>query len=408
MMRLRSHVLALVAAGAASLLMLMGPSARAQESVQFEGNVFTKGADGKEVPVEGATVDIYRTDIKSGKWEIKTNKAGRYIMLGLPVRAVVTVVISGPGLQPTFQTDVRAATGEPLKFVMQPGPGTRPSLEDVMKAGGGAPPPTSTGMSEADRKKAEADRANAEAERAKLEAVRGQFDEKKNLFDAGVKASQAKDYQAAITSLTQSIEGLEGADPKFFGELVEKASSNLAEAHYQLAVELFNKKERDAAKQHLEQAATSIDRSLKLAPDDPIYNAIRGKALFLLVDKYSDTEKAEVGAKAYAKAAEKELDPKRKLQYQTQVGDMYRAGFMTDQAVAAYKQVLASDPDNLSALYGIGLTGMRSSDSKDYQMAADYLKTFADKAPSDPRTGEVKSLLAVLEKEYKIKPKPIR
>jgi tetratricopeptide (TPR) repeat protein len=407
MMRLRSRVLALVAAWAASLAMLAGSSAYAQESVQFEGNVFTKGADGKEVPVDGATIDIYRTDIKSGKWEIKTNKAGRYIMLGLPVRAVVTVVVSGPGLNPTFQTGIRAAAGEPIKFVLQPGNGARPSMEDVMKAGGAAPPPTAA-VPEADRKKAEEERLKMEAERAKLEEVRGTFDAKKNLFDAGIKATQAKDYQTAVTSFDQALEGLEGADPKYFGELVEKTSSNLAEAHYQLAVELFNKRDKEGAKKHLEQAAASIDRSLKLAPEDPVYNAIQGKTLFLLVDKYSDTDKAEIGAKAYAKAAEKELDPKRKLQYQTQVGDVYRAGFMTDQAVAAYKQVLVSDPDNLSAMYGIGLTGMRSADSKDYQMAADYLKAFADKAPSDPRTDEVKQLLATLEKEFKIKPKPIR
>jgi tetratricopeptide (TPR) repeat protein len=406
-MRLRSHVLALLAT--VSVAVLSATPARAQETIQFEGTVYAKGADGAEKPVEGAIVDIYRTDIKGGKWEIKTNKAGRFIMLGLPVRATVTVVVSGPGLAPTFQSGVRAATvsAQPLKFVLQPGNGNRPTMEQVMAAGGGEAAPPAGGVSEADRKKMEEERAAAEAERAKLEAVKGQFDEKKAAFDAGIQATQAKDYQTAINSFNQALQGLEGADPKFFNELIEKSSGNLAEAHYQLGVELFNKKDKEGAKQHFQQAATSIERALKINPEDPVYNAIQGKTYYLLVDKYSDAEKAEAGANAYAKAAEKEMDQTRKINYLVRSGDTYRAAFMTEKAIEAYKKVLAMDPNNSAAMYGIGLAGMGSTDSKDYQVAADYLKLFLDKAPNDPQAGEVKAILATLEKEFKIKPKPV-
>jgi hypothetical protein len=43
-----------------------------------------------------------------------------------------------------------------------------------------------------------------------------------------------------------------------------------------------------------------------------------------------------------------------------------------------------------------------------YQMAADYLKAFTDKAGSDPRADDAKGILATLASDFKIKPRPIK
>src|SRR5688572_33167702 len=81
-----------------ALALVVTASAFAQNG-PIEGTVKVKGADGVAKPVEGATVTIYRTDIK-GQWEVKTDKAGRYVRLGMPLAGTFIVVFSGPGMQP--------------------------------------------------------------------------------------------------------------------------------------------------------------------------------------------------------------------------------------------------------------------------------------------------------------------
>ena len=94
--------------------------------------------------------------------------------------------------------------------------------------------------------------------------------------------------------------------------------------------------------------------------------------------------------------------------------DVYRFAYQTDKAIETYKKVLAVEPNNISALYGIGLAAMGTSESDDakrkeiYQTAADYLKVFVDKAGGDPRAAEAKGVLDTLAKDFKIKPRPIK
>jgi len=145
---------------------------------------------------------------------------------------------------------------------------------------------------------------------------------------------------------------------------------------------------------------------------------IQGKTLLLLVDKFDEANEAEMAdtaASAYLKAADLEtVDQKKKFDYMVKAGDVYRASYNTDKAIEAYKKVLATDSNNISALYGIGLAAMGTAESDDtkrkdiYQTAADYLKVFVDKAGTDSRAAEAKGVLDTLAKDYKIKPRPIK
>jgi len=401
-MRLRTRYLAL-ALGALAIVFVAGSSALAQAPVPLEGNVLKAGT--KE-PVEGAAVDIYRTDIK-GKYEAKTDKRGVFTY-PLPQNGVFTLVVSAPGFDPQFRPDVRIGIGPKLEFEMKPGSGLRPTLEDVNR--------TLKGGGKAEDAKAAEERAKAEEEHAKAVAAKEKFDARKTHFDAGITAMQGKDYPTAISELGSAVEGLEDADPEFFAELASVGGSNLAEVHYRVAVELYNNKDRDGAKQHLDAAAKAAALAVKFEPNKQVNLLIQGKILLLLVDKFSATDFAEAGAGAYLKASEIETaDPKKKLAYLADAGDVYRGAYMTDKAIGLYKQVLAGDPANADALYGIGLAAMASTAEEPakqkeyYQTAADYLAEFVKKAPADdPRSGEAKGVIDTLAKDFKIKAKPIK
>src|ERR671929_2222575 len=114
----------LQAFAAALLLAACGVIASAQVA-QMSGKVTLKQADGTAVPVVGAQVDIYRTDIK---WEdhVKTNKKGEYMHAGIPFVGTYTLVVSAPGAHPDFVRDVKLSQRPTNDFQLLPGDGSRP------------------------------------------------------------------------------------------------------------------------------------------------------------------------------------------------------------------------------------------------------------------------------------------
>ena len=156
--------------------------------------------------------------------------------------------------------------------------------------------------------------------------------------------------------------------------------------------------------------------AVKFEPAKQVNLLIQGKILLLLVERFGVTDNAEAGAAAYLKASELETtDPKKKLAYLADAGDVYRGAYEIDKAIELYKQVLAQDPSNADALYGIGLSAMASTSEdqtkqKEYwQTAADYLTEFTKKAPStDERMPDAKAVIDTLSKDYKIKARPLK
>lgn len=385
------------------------PAASAQAPFPLEGTV-TSSSD--RSPVMNANVDIYRTDVKA-RFQTTTDKKGHFLY-NVPLQGVYTIIVSATGYAAGYKPGVRLSGTMPkIAFALDRGNGLRPSIEEVERF-------ISSGAGREDPAAAEA-RAAEEAEYARLKALKDQFDERKARFDAGAAAMNSNDYPTAITEFTAAITGLENADPEYYGELIGVGGRNLAETHYRVGVDLFNqsarendKSKREAAKDHLTKGAKAIALAIKYTPKgEAIYN-IQGKTLALLVDKFGESDQAETGANAFLKASETELDSKKKNDLLVQAADVYRYGYMTDKAVSTYKMALAADSTNLSAYYGIGLACMGTTEDNEakrkaiWQTAADYLKVFADKAQGDPRAAEVKGLLDMLAKDFKIKPRPIQ
>ncbi|MBI3650218.1 MAG: tetratricopeptide repeat protein [Acidobacteria bacterium] len=380
----------------------------------IEGTVKLKGADGVVKPLEGAIVMIYRTDI-SGKWDVKTDKNGHYVRLGMPIAGTFIVVFSGPGAQPSFIPNVRLVQSPVVDMTLEAGDGSTLTLEQVKaalaKPKGGATTSTPTPqMSAADKAKAEKADAEYQKQLKESKEVQANFDQARTRYNTGIGLMQAKNYAAALTEF-EAASGVETTKHVEFLRLAYKADANIAEAHYQMGVDLFNKKQRPEAKEHLDKAVASVSKAIELASTDTaepninndliIYYGMYGKNMLLLVEHYSETTKLAEAAAFMDKAAA--IDATNKTKWLIMKGDMYRFGGMQDEAVATYKAVLEADPKHADALYKLGLTFLASAEKEKLQQAANYLDAFIAAAPpDDKRIPEAKSSLQVLKNEFKV------
>jgi tetratricopeptide (TPR) repeat protein len=402
------------AAVVAALMTLLALAASAQ-TTQIEGNVKLKAADGSLKPVAGAQIDIYRTDIK-GQFSIKTDKSGHYIRLGIPVQGTYLVVASGPGCAPQWQTGVRIAQVPSLDFTLNPGDGTTPTYEQVVAAmkggGGGGGAPTAPAVSSADRAKADA-AAKERAEKVKeAQALQATLDEAIKHFKAGTDLKTANNYEGAITEFEQAA-AVDPGKHKAFVEVAHKSNAQLAETHYQLGADLFNKKQRDAAKPHFEKAYEAAKKAIALAsttPDDPsantdliVYYGILGKNASLLVELYGETNIIDDTVKAIDQA--ETLDAANKGKWEVLKAKMFFNSGRTDEAMTAYKGVLQADPNNVDALFGLGLSLVATGDKAKVQEGVNYLADFIAKAPpTDRRVADVKAQLDDLKKQQQVEP----
>lgn len=389
-----------------------------------EGTVKVKAEDGSTKPVAGALVDIYRTDIK-GHWDVKTDKSGHYVRLGIPLTGDYIFVASGPGMTPTWVTGVRITQAPTVDIVAELGDGHTLTLEQVLQArsgqksgGGGTSPPS---LSAADRAKIEAAQKEQASKNKEAQEIQSGFDQARTHYNSGVELMKANNFQNALSEfeLASTVDPSKHAAMKL---LAYKANANLAETHYQLGVDLFNKKQRPEAKAHFEAAVASVKKALALASNDTaennpslnsdmvVYYNILGKNVMLLVEYYGAADIVDATVKELDKA--EALDTVNKNKWGAMKADLYRSAGRTDEAVAAYKKALAADANNFDALYGLGLTLIASSERTQIQEGANTLAEFLTKAPAtDKRVPIVKSSLEELKNGLKIeaeKPAPSR
>jgi tetratricopeptide (TPR) repeat protein len=396
-----------------ALALVVTASAFAQNG-PIEGTVKVKGADGVAKPVEGATVTIYRTDIK-GQWEVKTDKAGRYVRLGMPLAGTFIVVFSGPGMQPAFLNNVRLVQSSVVDMTANPGDGSTFTLDQVKAMMGGA---KSSGPAQAQPQqpsatdKAKADKANAEYEKALKEskAVQESFDQARVRYNGGIELMKANNYSAALPEF-EAATNVETSKHVEFLRLAYKANANIAEAHYQVGVDLFNKKQKPDAKVHFEKATASVTKAIELASTDTaepninndllVYYNIYAKNVLLLLEHYQQADKVENVVAIFDKAVA--IDATNKNKWAVLKGDAYRYAFIQDKAAETYKAAIAADPANVDAMYGLGLTLIASSETKVIQEGANALGDFVAKAPAtDKRVPIVKEALEAVKNAYKI------
>jgi tetratricopeptide (TPR) repeat protein len=402
------------AVGLAAALAFLSTAAFAQAG-QVEGTVKLKGADGSTKPAAGVLVDIYRRDIKS-HYDVKTDKNGHFVRLGLPLQGTYLFVFSGPGAMPTYMNNVRISQMPVVDTTLDPGDGRVLTLEDCEKqiaqqktgGGGSAAPPKQ--LSAADKAKLEAAQKEQEVAAKEGKALQESFDVAVKHFNEGVRLKTANNYEAALSEFEEAAK-LDPGKNKNFVEIGHRSHAQVAETHYQLGADKFNKKDRNGAKAHFEQAVSEINKAIGVASgvtDDPsvsndliTYYSILDKNAQILVENYGEANLVDETAKGLDKA--EAIDTVNKNKWGVLKGDLLRSAGRTDDAVAAYKKVLAADPNYADAIYGLGLTLIGSSERAQIQEGANALAEFLAKAPAtDKRVPVVKSSLEELKNGLKI------
>ena len=185
----------------------------AQNVQPVRGTVTLEKKDGTKVPVIGAVVEAFRTDIDRGKMpEAKTNKRGEFSFVGFPLGQRFVLAVSGAGIGPRIQPDVKAGM-ESIAFIVNEGDGRRLTEAEARAAEKSSAPAATGGMTEAQKKEqAELAKKNAQITESnkKAEDVNKVVN---GAVQTGSAAFKALNYDLAISEFDKGVE----ADPDFAG-----------------------------------------------------------------------------------------------------------------------------------------------------------------------------------------------
>ncbi|HEX8138248.1 MAG TPA: carboxypeptidase regulatory-like domain-containing protein [Pyrinomonadaceae bacterium] len=421
----------LISFAAAAMLLALNSITSAQ-SGPLRGHVVMAQADGTKAPVEGAIIDVFRTDI-GGHYETKTDKKGVFRFAGLPIAGTYTVTASAPNARPDALISIRVGTDTDYELTLQPGDGKRfTAAEAKALASGGSVGGGGGGGTSAPRKESAEERARREEMERKNAEIAAQNAKNQNInavlnrtFKAGNDALVAKNWDEAIA---QFKEGL-AADPEQDALLVglTEALRLRGADRYNAAVKMTDEAAKDAARKSAQQdwrdAAEAVNKAVEVikkkpAPADPTaaanykqnrYAALsaRTKTMMLLI-RYVDPTQADAGLAALQEYMEAETDAAKKSKAQKDFAKALLEAGAADKALAEYQKILDANPDDVDALAGAGMAlfnlGYSSNDKAKFQEAANYLQRFVDKSPDGQLKTEAKAVLDEIKNQQNIKP----
>ena len=403
------------------------------QTAPVAGTIEMKKADGSVAPVEGAMVEVFRTDIKSSGPAAKTDKKGQFSFAGLTIGAEYVLSVSAPGASPTYQPGVKPGMDK-LKISLTEGDGRRLTADEVRQAmaqlggaGGGEMTP--------EQKKA---LAEYEKQKQEVEAKNAKILKENEIIEASLKdgnaAFTAKNFDIAVAKYDEGI----NANPTFAGS-APVLMNNKGAALRERAVINFNQNVRSTdvsakvaafakVKADLGEAADTYNKSLTILKSaaagdisDPkmkeqqIATALRGLfdtfRLMSMTEQVDET-KIDIAKTALPEYIAVETDAAKKEQAKMILGDLYRVTGDADNAIAEYRKALEGSPDNLDALAGLGLSlvnaGYINNNKEQLQEGANYLQKYASAAPDTHKyKADALGLIESLKSEQKIQPQKV-
>jgi tetratricopeptide (TPR) repeat protein len=214
------------------------------------GQVKGKVVDAKNQPIDGAVVTIEMTEGMNRKYEVKTNRRGEFIQIGLQP-GVYKITATKDGMSQSFPQKIGLDMAE-VNFTLKPG--------------------STAELSDADRKKIEAKNA----------AIRGAFDE-------GVKLGNEGKYDEAIAKFNEVIAQL----PK-----CTECYANIGEFH--------------SRKQQYEQAEVAYKKALEINPSfAPAYSGLA--TLYNQQKKFKEAQEMSALAEKHTTAGGGSMSPEALL-----------------------------------------------------------------------------------------------
>jgi tetratricopeptide (TPR) repeat protein len=313
-------------AGAALFALVVALPAAAQSTGIIKGVV--KDASGQ--PVEGAKISIDLSEGMNRHFSTTSNKKGEFVQIGLPPGRYNIVAEKDKMTSPPSMASV--SVGRPSDVVI------------VIGAGGGG------GSSK-----------EVAAKNAEL----------KKVFDEGIAASKANDYDGAITAFTRAAE----------------INPNCSDCQYNLGFSYSQKKDYD-------KSEAAYKKAIELRPDyaeaynglATIYNAQRKFDLAAEASKKG----MEVGGGAAAAAGG---GGNADAMYNQGV-ILWNAGKIAD-AKKQFESAVAANPNHAEAHYQLGMALVNEGN---LPAAAGEFDTYLKLAPSGPNAATAKGILSTIKK----------
>ena len=418
------------------------------QNAPVRGQVNLQKPDGTTVPVVGATVEAFRTDVDKGKMpEAKTNKRGEFTFVGFPIGQRYVLAVSGPGIGPKIQPDIKAGM-ENVVFTVNEGDGRRLTEAEVRAAAKGDAGGVSGGGGGGETEEQKKARADLEKKNAEIQANNERIqkgDETARRADAeGRAALQSKNWDLAIAKFDEGV----AAVPDFVGSTPIMLAGKML-AHKGKGFDLYvqgakvpdatARLERyGAAKKEYNEGLAAYAQAMDVvkkagAATDPKDQQMRKTLMSelyanaieihrLMAVGQVDTSKAVEAEAIIKESMEGETDPAKKSKLLTTLGDIMRATGEFDKAVAAYKSVLETTPDNNEVKASLGLSLVAQGTSVDppnreqLQEGLNYMQQYADTVailPTDSPTVQefkksVKETVEYLKNEQKLKAQPVK
>ena len=425
-------------------IITLGALTGAAQVAPVRGEVKLQKADGTTVPVADAVVEAYRTDIDRGVMPAaKTNRRGEFGFVGFQLGHTYALAVSGTGIGPRVEPNVKPGR-ENIVIVVTEGDGrklTEAEVREVVKAAASLP---AGGVNEADKKRqAEIEKQNAEIIE-KNKRVQADDEAARKAYSDGKAALEAKNYDLAIAKFSEGVAAVPdyvGSTPVLLGGKVIAYKGRGYNYYVQGAgtpdaagrIEKYNlaKKEYHDALAAYQQAMEVIKKApaatdpkeqtqRKAIAADLYLNAIEVHRL-MAVGQIDTTRTAEAEAIINEYIAS-EADPAKQATARKTLGDIMRAGGEFDKAIAAYKAVLETKPDDteVMASLGLSLVGLATTvdpPNKDQmQEGLNYMQRYADSVqilPTDSKQVQefkqsVKDTVEYLKTEQKLKAQPTK
>ena len=350
-----------------------------------------KDAEGK--PIVGGVVEYDNLD-NGQKYNLKTNNKGEYFSLGITPGKYKITLYKTPDDQKAnkelfhvagFQVQLDENT---MDFDLQ--------KEAERQAKG-------EGLSPEEAKARQEAAAKAQKETTTVKTLQGKL-------NAANAAIQAKDYETAITNLTEANQVDPSRDVLWYrlGDAYRLSAGTQTDPaekqkRYESAIESYNKaiqllqdgiqngKEKDAAKANQKLSGFYTN----------------------LADAYARDHKIDDAVKSYEAAAK--ADPASAASAYFNIGAVYTNAGRVDDANAAFDKCIAADPNRAEAYYqkGVNLLGkatLQGNKTVAPPGTAEAFQKYLEVAPNGPNAQSAKDLLASIgspvETTYGTKKKP--